>query len=501
MQKIVVPRLGMSCPGGLVAEWYVPDGASVEAGQPLFRLEAEFAAIDVEAECEGIVRHRVPAGVPQFSGDVVGVILAPGERMPSEEEFEAMSPRRAQGEPARAGKGPSGGREEGKVRPLPPYEPPREPLALRPRRRAEPEPPREGGLWEAMTGGARPGFGWDEPRPLAPGETPEAGAGRFRERRAQPSPGGGEPPPDAGDGAESPSAELEAAPPAAPGRGGMTAEAAGSSPGRAGPARGAVEPEPAEGLAAARSRGREEEPPTWSPVGEAAPSLAGQAAPGGPRLRAAAEEREGQAGPAAREEPVAAPGFGGNEPGVPRSLTGVGARHAVRATVALDDAHRLVRALRRQGVRSASVEALAAWAIVRAFAAEGAPQAAVAVHWLADGSWSAYEGSTAQPLADVAAALEGRSSEAPPARDAVIVATRGTTIEEVWPGGEFGDVPVLALGAERWEPLRARAGEVGWRFVATVTLSLPEGAPLAQAALLLRQVARSLERPFELLVA
>ncbi|MDW8048016.1 MAG: hypothetical protein RMK15_12135, partial [Chloroflexota bacterium] len=176
-------------------------------------------------------------------------------------------------------------------------------------------------------------------------------------------------------------------------------------------------------------------------------------------------------------------------------------RHAVRAVVALDDAHRLVRALRRQGVASATVESLAAWAIVRALAGEGAAQAAVAVYWLADGAWSAYEGSTRQPLADVAAALEARLPDAPETRDAVIVATRGTGIEEAWPGGEFGDVPVVVLGAERWEPVRARGGEVQWRFVATVTLSLPAEAPLAQAAVLLRQVARSLERPFELLVA
>lgn len=434
MQKITVPRLGMACPGGLIAEWYVPDGAAVEAGQPLFRLEAEFAAIDVEAESAGIVRHRVPAGIPQFSGAVVGVIVAPGEPIPSDEELAALDSRPTVERPGSAPVGPGAKAKDG-PRPgvLPPYEPPRDPVPLRPRRRADAVEARSGGLWEAMAGGAPPGFGWDgEPPAVRPaGAVPAAETSPAAPVSEDPTP-------------EPPGAEV---PP-------------GSEPSAESPAAEETVPEPS-----AEPAAEEPPPPPFEPVADA---------------------------PAATAVALAAEGAG---------AAVAASRHAVRAVVALDDAHRLVRALRRQGVASATVESLAAWAIVRALAGEGAAQAAVAVYWLADGAWSAYEGSTRQPLADVAAALEARLPDAPETRDAVIVATRGTGIEEAWPGGEFGDVPVVVLGAERWEPVRARGGEVQWRFVATVTLSLPAEAPLAQAAVLLRQVARSLERPFELLVA
>lgn len=454
MQKIIVPRLGMSCPGGLVAEWYVPDGGTVAAGQPLFRLEAEFAAIDVEAECDGIVRHRVPAGIPQFSGDIVGVIVAPGEAIPSDEELAALdsradNPRRDAAVDAQS---PAGGKAR-RADVLPPYEPPRDPVPLRPRRRSEPPAVAKGGLWEEMAGGAPPGFGWD-PAPVI-GEPPAEPVSPSRPRTAAPEPH------------EAPVVIGEVPPPAAvderprdvPVIGDDTPEVAASEAAPAEPS------EPPAELVAAPAPAATPEP---APAEEAAPVPA-----------------------VAEGTPVTV--------GVPVWVTG--SRHVVRATVALDDAHRLIRALRRQGVAGATVESLLAWSIVRALASEGVSQAAVGVHWLVDGSWSAYEGSTHQPLADVAAALESRAGEPPEPRDAVIVATRGTAVEEVWPGGEFGDVPVVVLGGERWEPLRARGGELQWRFVATVTLSLPAEVPLARAATLLRQVVRSLERPFELLVA
>jgi pyruvate/2-oxoglutarate dehydrogenase complex dihydrolipoamide acyltransferase (E2) component len=69
--------------GGLIAEWYVEEGASVKPGEAVFRLESDFVSLDIESESAGVVRHVVPAGIPQFEGGIVGYVLARGERMPA----------------------------------------------------------------------------------------------------------------------------------------------------------------------------------------------------------------------------------------------------------------------------------------------------------------------------------------------------------------------------------------------------------------------------------
>jgi len=67
---------------GAVAEWHVPDGGKVEAGQPLYRMETEKISLEVEAEASGIVRHAVAAGKNVAPGALIAHILAPGETLP-----------------------------------------------------------------------------------------------------------------------------------------------------------------------------------------------------------------------------------------------------------------------------------------------------------------------------------------------------------------------------------------------------------------------------------
>jgi len=69
--------------GGLVAEWYRPDGTFVDVGEPVCRVESSFVAYEVEAAGPGVLRHRKPAGSIERPGAVVGLILAPGETIPA----------------------------------------------------------------------------------------------------------------------------------------------------------------------------------------------------------------------------------------------------------------------------------------------------------------------------------------------------------------------------------------------------------------------------------
>lgn len=78
---IYLIKVGMNMTEGIVEEWYVPDGASVEKGELLYRLETEKVNLDVEAEASGTVQHVVGESVTMKPGDVVGYIYAAGEEV------------------------------------------------------------------------------------------------------------------------------------------------------------------------------------------------------------------------------------------------------------------------------------------------------------------------------------------------------------------------------------------------------------------------------------
>ncbi|MCZ6887391.1 MAG: 2-oxo acid dehydrogenase subunit E2 [Gammaproteobacteria bacterium] len=80
--EIYLVKVGMTMTEGTVEEWYVADGATVEPGDLLYRLETEKVNLDVDAEIAGIVRHLVGDGTTLEPGEVVGLIYAPGEEIP-----------------------------------------------------------------------------------------------------------------------------------------------------------------------------------------------------------------------------------------------------------------------------------------------------------------------------------------------------------------------------------------------------------------------------------
>lgn len=71
--------MGEGMAGGVVAEWYQPDGSTVSTGDPICRIECEFVAFDVEAEQPGLLRHQRPTGSIEKPGVILGLILAPEE--------------------------------------------------------------------------------------------------------------------------------------------------------------------------------------------------------------------------------------------------------------------------------------------------------------------------------------------------------------------------------------------------------------------------------------
>ena len=76
--SVEVPDLGADMAGGVVAEWYLPDGTAVDSGDVVCRVECDFVAVEVEAERPGVLRHQKPAGSIERPGAVLGLILSPG---------------------------------------------------------------------------------------------------------------------------------------------------------------------------------------------------------------------------------------------------------------------------------------------------------------------------------------------------------------------------------------------------------------------------------------
>ena len=78
-KEIYLVKVGMTMTEGMVSEWYIPDGASVNKGEMLYALETEKVNLDVDAEVTGTVKQLAEVGFLMEPGDVVGYIFEPGE--------------------------------------------------------------------------------------------------------------------------------------------------------------------------------------------------------------------------------------------------------------------------------------------------------------------------------------------------------------------------------------------------------------------------------------
>ena len=72
--EILLPKLGFAMNEGEVKEWLVEDGQPVTAGDPLFVLEADKSANEVEAPASGTLKILQPAGDVYEVGTVLGLI-------------------------------------------------------------------------------------------------------------------------------------------------------------------------------------------------------------------------------------------------------------------------------------------------------------------------------------------------------------------------------------------------------------------------------------------
>jgi pyruvate/2-oxoglutarate dehydrogenase complex dihydrolipoamide acyltransferase (E2) component len=72
--EILLPKLGFAMSDGELAEWLAEDGQLVKEGDPLFLLEAEKSANEIEAPATGTLRILKQAGANYEVGTVLGFI-------------------------------------------------------------------------------------------------------------------------------------------------------------------------------------------------------------------------------------------------------------------------------------------------------------------------------------------------------------------------------------------------------------------------------------------
>lgn len=71
---VLLPKLGFSMESAELTEWLVPDGALVEAGQPLFAIESDKSVNEIEAPVSGRLAVLAQPGETYPVGTVLATI-------------------------------------------------------------------------------------------------------------------------------------------------------------------------------------------------------------------------------------------------------------------------------------------------------------------------------------------------------------------------------------------------------------------------------------------
>lgn len=78
--EVILPKVDMDMSTGVISHWHVKDGDAVKKGQPIFDIETDKAAMEIEAPGDGTIRFADLAGAKDIPiGTVVAVIYRTGE--------------------------------------------------------------------------------------------------------------------------------------------------------------------------------------------------------------------------------------------------------------------------------------------------------------------------------------------------------------------------------------------------------------------------------------
>lgn len=86
---LVMPKLGLTMTKGTVVKWLVADGTQVAKDEPVVVIMTQKITYEVEAPTSGMLRIVAQANETRRVTEVIGFILAPGERLPDIKEVAA----------------------------------------------------------------------------------------------------------------------------------------------------------------------------------------------------------------------------------------------------------------------------------------------------------------------------------------------------------------------------------------------------------------------------
>ena len=106
--EVIMPKVDMDMSHGRVLAWRVKEGQTVKKGEPLFDIETDKAAMEVESPASGTVRDLVEENVDVAIGETVAFIYADGESITVPPGAPASAAIKAQPDPSPATDQPAG---------------------------------------------------------------------------------------------------------------------------------------------------------------------------------------------------------------------------------------------------------------------------------------------------------------------------------------------------------------------------------------------------------
>jgi pyruvate dehydrogenase E2 component (dihydrolipoamide acetyltransferase) len=90
--EVILPKVDMDMSSGVISQWHVKDGDSVKKGQPIFDIETDKAAMEIEAPGDGTIKLADLGGAKDIAiGTVVAVIYGGGETIKSLQTLSAAA--------------------------------------------------------------------------------------------------------------------------------------------------------------------------------------------------------------------------------------------------------------------------------------------------------------------------------------------------------------------------------------------------------------------------
>jgi pyruvate/2-oxoglutarate dehydrogenase complex dihydrolipoamide acyltransferase (E2) component len=73
--EVLFPKLGFAMNEGVIAEWLVQDGAQIKEGQPIYTIESDKSAQEIESPASGTLRIIGKVGEVYQVGTVIAEIF------------------------------------------------------------------------------------------------------------------------------------------------------------------------------------------------------------------------------------------------------------------------------------------------------------------------------------------------------------------------------------------------------------------------------------------